>query len=264
MVPRDSASTDPDVTFDIFVNDQRKPLEVSYFADRSDVLTAGNTNDPQKQIRLTDIKEGIFEMYVDCVRDGSNKTKIRSWAGTFEQSMKPNVGKRKKQRAADAVFMKLIHLNMLAKELEDDALANDAVDEIVRFSHVTNMIPANPVSTLYDLVEDGDLDESDRLRRLMNDFRLYETVANGNQRFREEISEMTAKLDIAIRALDYMRPIPNSPFSVMNNWLRDPCRYHDHKNSKRCEPRGTFSENSGKSSICVKSCRIVLWADSLL
>lgn len=253
MISRDSASTDPDATFDVFVNGHHKSLDVSYFADRSKVLTRGNTKDSQKQIKLTGIEDDVFEMYVACVHNGSDTT--RSWARTFQDSLNPSASDREKQEDADAVFMKLINLNILAKErLKDEAMANLANDEIIRFSHVTGMVPTSPVDLIFHRVDDGDLDNPDRLRRIMCDLRVYETATFGGQKLRAEVTEMTAVRDIAVHVLDFMPPISNFKRSVMNNWKSDPCRYHDHRYTPRCQPKVSAQENSGELSTRVQFC----------
>lgn len=219
-------------------------LVTQLFADRSPYLAEELAERPHEPITLIVEDLEVFQVLIDCVKYGPQT--FQPLAATVGQSLEQNDSKKHKQEAADAFFMKLVHLYLLAAELKDDHTKNMAIDEIIRFSDATGIIPARtPIMWTFSVTLSGD-----RLRRLMCDFWIYETASDGSGRLYSMAHHEKFFTEVARGLLNVFTPDPGHGRSVKQNWCRDKCRYHEHEHTDRCDDRVNKSQNSGRSSTC--------------
>lgn len=176
----------------------------------------------------------VLKMYADCVKFGTDE--IGCLGDEYDKSLKPklpNATQEEKQKTADAVFVKLIDLYLLARYLEDGETAHTVIDHIVHLSDDIHMIPSTSVDLAYSRTEKGD-----RLRQLMCDFWIYETAATGSKRLLDQVHDVEAKRDIGLGLLEFMAPVPGFQKSVAEDWFSDKCHYHDHSDGARCDWKG--------------------------
>lgn len=152
--------------FDVFVGERTSlpkcyALKTEIFTKRSGLLTRRLSAAPQWPVILDNVKPDVFEVYESTVHWSAGN--VKKWAYVFENFPQPDV---EKETAVDGVFTNLVRLYLLAEYMEDPQTANLAINEIVRFTSLTNMILTDTAVSLAI----ASTTEKDPLRLLLRDY----------------------------------------------------------------------------------------------
>lgn len=184
----------------------------------------------------------LFQTYINCVYFGLNMKE--QWTAVCNPALTSDQTDEQKQEASDALFAKQVELYMLARRLDDYKTANTVIDEIIKFSSKTSIIPGQwAVSHAYT----DETDKDEPLRMLFRDLWAYDAVAADKSKLQENgfpyhfMHELSVALFEAIRVdRDRLEQ------SVADNCSKDFCHYHLHDgNHPRCVPEDS-DEDQGE------------------
>lgn len=181
--------------------------------------------DQPNQIRLDNESPDEFESYINCVYFGLDIAE--QWIETSGHATPPHETDDQRQKAADALFEKLISLYLLAKRLNDCKTANTVVDEIVRFNITTSRIPSQPPVSLAFTSTSKD----EPLRSLLQDFWIFDAGDADIERLRTLEYPHDFVHGVAIGLLEVKNTPPDlrdDYQSVSSNCDQDGCCYHSH------------------------------------
>lgn len=199
------------------------------FNPRSEILAAKLEQTPYGPIVLDWVDPETWEIYMNCVSAGGDLKIIEKRASEYQQHFGPNDASATADYAAQGVFAQLLDVYILAmRDLKDRDMANQVIDEIVRFSTVSNKIPGRlSIERAFNANDPGSF--KGRVRELIRDFWVYETIAHGKERLLalEFLDDHDFVRDLAVGLLRFVVPIPGFSKSVADNWSRDKCRYHE-------------------------------------
>lgn len=220
-------------TLDVVVGSETFSLHTSIFAERSEFFRAARkpewlTGDPKKPVDLKDEDAEIFGTYINCVYFEQDVLTVYAdecdSCPESDRYVKANVG-----------FQALVRLYILSDKLQDLATANIAIDEIIRFSDITQALPANDFSHVY-----GNTPPNSPLRVLLRDYFVYERDLSSAANRLDDLPPEALK-DIMLEVLrtqqEHGALTVEEAFSkqISANMDTDRCYYHQHDDSHpRC------------------------------
>lgn len=219
-------------TFDVEVGSETFSIHTSVFTQRSEFFRAARkpewlAGDEKKPVDLKDEDPEVFNRYTNCVYFGP--AALGHDADDIDYSTPDSIDYR------CGVIDSLVRVYLLPDKLQNPATCNIAIDEILRWSYITRIVPSvKTVSYVYQHTP-----ERSSLRVLMRNFWIYDMDLDDAPPLDELPFE--AVRDIAseffrVKYEEWHQTIGDT-FYKNHKAAEDTCYYHQHDDKHpRCVP----------------------------
>lgn len=210
-------------------------MYTAVFTERSEFFRATRkpewlARNPKRPVDLKEEDPEVFNEYMNCVYFGAGA--FKHYADDIKSCSTSS-----RDNEIHEAFGALIRVYLLADKLHDLATANIAIDEIIRFSDIVNIVPRESrVCLAYSHTA-----ERSPLRLLMRDFWVYDMNPSGKLPLHNAHADFLR--DIALeffRAKDkgWKQTVDQALYKhLKENTKKDKCHYHQHdEKHPRCGP----------------------------